>query len=97
MFVMPKKITEETVRHVASLARLNLSASEVRKFQKDLTEILAAFKTLDEAPTAEPSFQPIPMENVMREDIVEEPLPRDVAMRNTKHKEKGFFKGPKAV
>ncbi|KHO48186.1 MAG: aspartyl-tRNA(Asn)/glutamyl-tRNA (Gln) amidotransferase subunit C [archaeon GW2011_AR5] len=92
-----KKITEETVKHVAAVARINLTASEVKRFQKELTEILAAFKTLDEAPAAEPSFQPIPMENVMREDIIEEPLPREVAMKNTKHKEKGFFKGPKAI
>jgi len=92
-----KKITEETMKHVAAVARINLTASECRRFQKDLTEILAAFRTLDEAPTAEPSFQPIPMENVMREDIVEEPLPREVAMKNTKHKEKGFFKGPRAI
>ncbi|MBS3050710.1 MAG: Asp-tRNA(Asn)/Glu-tRNA(Gln) amidotransferase subunit GatC [Candidatus Aenigmarchaeota archaeon] len=91
------KITEETVKHVAQIARLHLTASECRHFQKDLTEILAAFRTLDEAPTAEPSFQPVPMENVMREDIIEEPLPREVAMKNTKHKEKGFFKGPKAI
>ena len=92
-----KKITEETVKHVAAVARINLTASEVKRFQKELTEILAAFKTLDEAPAADPSFQPIPMENVMREDIIEEPLPREVAMKNTKHKEKGFFKGPKAI
>jgi len=92
-----KKITEETVKHVAAVARINLTASEVKRFQKELTEILAAFKTLDEAPAAEPSFQPIPMENVMREDIIDEPLPREVAMKNTKHKEKGFFKGPKAI
>lgn len=92
-----KKMTEETVEHVAAIARLKLTASEVKKFQKDLTEILAAFKTLDEAPAAEPSFQPIAMENVMREDIIEESLPREIAMKNTKHKEKGFFKGPKAI
>lgn len=92
-----KKITEETVKHVADLARLNLTASEIKKFQKDLTEILAAFKTLDEAPTAEPSFQPIPMENVYREDVTEKCLTNQEALKNTRHKEKGFFKGPKAT
>lgn len=91
------KITEETVEHVAKLARLKLTASETKKFQKDLTEILAAFKTLDEAPNAEPSFQPMPMENVMREDIAENCLTNQEALRNTKHKERGFFKGPKAT
>lgn len=93
---MPK-ITEETVRHVAELARLKLTASELKKMQKDLTEILTAFKTLDEAPSAEASFQPLPMENVYREDIEEKCLPHEIALKNTKHKEKGFFKGPKAT
>ncbi len=92
-----KKVTEDTVMHVAKLARLNLTASEARKFQKDLNEILAAFRTLDEAPTAEPSFQPLQMENVMRADEPERCLTNQEALRNTKHKEKGFFKGPKAI
>ena len=91
------KITEETVDHVAALARLQLSQKEIRKFQKDLNDILAAFKTLDEAPAAEPSFQPIPMENIVRDDVQEECLSNQTALRNTKHKEKGFFKGPRAT
>ena len=62
------KITEETVERVAKLARIELTAREVKKFEKDLNDILAAFKTLDEAPTAEPSFQPIKLGNVMRDD-----------------------------
>ena len=91
------KITEETVERVAKLARLELNSKEKKKFQKDLNDILSAFKTLDEAPSSEPSFQPIPMENVYREDVVEKGLSNEVALSNTKHKEKGFFKGPKAV
>ena len=91
------KITEETVKHIAHLARLHLTSDEIKKFQKELTEVLNAFKTLDEAPQAEASFQPLPMENIMRPDKAEDCLPHEVALRNTKHKEKGFFKGPKAV
>ena len=92
-----KKITEETVRHVAKIARLELTKREVDKFQKDMNEILAAFKILDEAPNADPSFQPVEIKNVFREDKIETCLPNEVALKNTKHKEKGFFKGPKAV
>jgi len=91
------KITEETVERVAKLARIELTAREVKKFEKDLNDILAAFKTLDEAPMSEPSFQPIKMQNVMRDDEPETCLTNEEALRNTKHKEKGFFKGPKAV
>jgi aspartyl/glutamyl-tRNA(Asn/Gln) amidotransferase C subunit len=92
-----KKISEETVEHVARIARLNLSSREVSRFQKDLNDILAAFKILDEAPDAEPSFQPVHIENVFRDDLPEKCLPQEIALRNTKHKEKGFFKGPRAV
>ena len=92
-----KKISEETVEHVAKIARLNLSKREVTKFQKELTDITNAFKILDGAPAAEPSFQPVHIENVMREDKIEPCLPQEISLKNTKHKEKGFFKGPKAV
>jgi aspartyl-tRNA(Asn)/glutamyl-tRNA(Gln) amidotransferase subunit C len=92
-----KKIDEDVVRHVARLARLELTEKETKKFEKDLNEILKAFKILDEAPNAEPSFQPIAMRNILREDTVEQGLSQETALRNTKHKEKGFFRGPKAV
>ena len=91
------KITEETVERVAKIARIELSEREKKQLEKDLNDILAAFKVLDDAPTAEPSFQPIKLGNVMREDEVEKCLTNEEALRNTKHKEKGFFKGPKAV
>jgi aspartyl-tRNA(Asn)/glutamyl-tRNA(Gln) amidotransferase subunit C len=85
------------VEHVAKIARLNLTKREITKLQKELTDITNAFRILDEAPSAEPSFQPIHLENVMREDKIEECLPQEISLKNTKHKEKGFFKGPKAV
>ncbi|MFA4820401.1 MAG: Asp-tRNA(Asn)/Glu-tRNA(Gln) amidotransferase subunit GatC [Candidatus Aenigmatarchaeota archaeon] len=36
------------------------------------------------------------MENVLREDAPEKCLSNEEALKNTKHKEKGFFKGPRA-
>ena len=92
-----KKIDEDVVRHVAKLARLELTERETKKFENDLNDIIKAFHVLDEAPNAEPSFQPIEMRNVLREDNIEEGLTQEIALRNTKHREKGFFKGPKAV
>ncbi len=92
-----KKIDEAVVKHVAKLARIELTEREAKKFEKDLSEIVSAFRILDDAPNAEPSFQPIAMKNVLRDDIVEKGLSQETALRNTKHKEKGFFRGPKAV
>ena len=92
-----EQITTETVKHVARLARLNLSEKEVKKFKKELNDVLAAFKELDKAPGSTPSFQPLPIKDVFRDDKVEQTLSQSTALANTKHKEKGFFKGPRAV
>ncbi|MFH0832373.1 MAG: Asp-tRNA(Asn)/Glu-tRNA(Gln) amidotransferase subunit GatC [Candidatus Aenigmatarchaeota archaeon] len=93
-------ISVDAVRHVAKLARLELSEAEVKKFSKDLNDILVAFKDLDAvkiSKSVQPSFQPLPIKDVLREDKVDECLTHEKAMANTKHKEKGFFKGPRAV
>lgn len=43
-------ISEEEVKHIAKLARLELSEREVEKMQKDLSSILDYFNLLKEAP-----------------------------------------------
>lgn len=93
------KLTPEVVRHVAKLARLELSDAELKKFSRDLNDILAAFKELDKAPVkgVEPSFQPLPTMNIVRQDITGKSLANEDALKNTKHKEKGFFRGPRSV
>jgi len=92
-----KEIDIDTVMHVAKLARLNLTKSEAKKYQKDMNEILSAFKVLKDAKAGRPSFHPLDVKDVFRADEVEKSLPRDEALKNTEHKEKGFFKGPRAV
>ncbi len=91
-------ISAETVRHVASIAKITLSDEEVKQFQKDLAEVLVSFKELDKVKTnEEASFHPMEIKDVLREDQPEECLPQSKALENTAHKEKGFFKGPKVV
>jgi len=92
------KVSLEMVRHVASVARLDLTEAEVKKFQKDLNDILSAFRELDKAkPPAEASFQPIPVRDVTREDDIEKGLSQEEALENTKHKQDGYFRGPRVV
>jgi len=64
------KLSEKEVKHVAKLAKLTLSLSEVKKFQKQLSEVLDYFKVLDKAKTEniEPTAQITGLENVFRED-----------------------------
>ena len=91
-------LSVNTVKHVAKLARLDLTKKETKKFQKDLDDILLAFRDLNKAkPKCQPSFQPLPIKDITREDEEEECLSQETALANTKHKEKKFFKGPRAV
>jgi len=92
------KVDKELITNVAKNARLNLSAKEVNDFIKDLEEILSNFSILDEVDVKDtkPSFQPIPVKNVFRDDKVSKCLSQDDALSNTINKKDGFFKGPKA-
>lgn len=92
-------ITPAVIDHVSSVARLSLTEDEKKKFLRDLNEILAAFRVLDSVDTKNipPSFQPLPLGDVLREDSAEKCISQERALFNTEHKEKGFFKGPKVV
>ena len=91
-------ISLETVMHVAKLSRLNLTPAEAKKYQKELNEILAAFRELKKVPAGtKPSFHPLSVKDATRKDEIEQGFYQEQALANTKHKEKGFFKGPKSV
>lgn len=97
---MPKiKIDRELLTSVARNARINLTDSEIKKFLPQLQELLDAFSKLEEVPLKDekPSFQPISLKNVMREDKTEECLSQEEALANATHKEAGYFKGPRVV
>jgi|YelNatPaOPRAMG01_1025707.scaffolds.fasta_scaffold16361_3 aspartyl/glutamyl-tRNA(Asn/Gln) amidotransferase C subunit len=64
-------IPKEKVKHIAKLARLDLSEKEIEKYQKDLSKILEYIEKLKEVDVskAEPIFHPLKIKNVLREDI----------------------------
>ncbi len=92
-------IDRETVKKVARIARLDLTDKEIEKFQKDMNDILDTFKELDKVDTnnIEPSFHSVELKDSMRDDKIEECLINEAALSNTKNKENGYFKGPRAV
>ncbi|MCK4318794.1 Asp-tRNA(Asn)/Glu-tRNA(Gln) amidotransferase subunit GatC [Candidatus Bathyarchaeota archaeon] len=83
------------VRRVAEAARLSLTDEELERYEQQLKVILEAFRELDEVDTegVEPSFHPVELEDVLREDKpskwVWDPL------ANSEHKEDGYFRGPR--
>lgn len=88
-----------SVKRAAEVARLRLSDDELGRFSKDLSSILVHFRLLQKADTRglEPSFQPMPMQNVLREDRVEKGLSQKEALADAKLRENAFFKGPRVV
>ena len=92
-------IDRKLLEHVAELARLKLTEDEINKFLPQLKEALEFFSKLQEVDTdnVKPSFQPVELKNVMREDAEKECLSQDDALSLTEHKKDGYFKGPRAV
>ena len=93
------KVDKGLIEKVASVARLKLTDAEIEKFLPQFSEILNAFSTLDElnVDKTKPSFQPVELKNIMREDKTEDCLSQEKALENTEHKKDGYFKGPRAV
>lgn len=90
---------EHTVRHVAKLARLELSDDEVKRMVGELSKItghiaeLAKFNVAHVPPTVHPFYDV----NVWRNDEIVPSFPRDVAVANASEKEEGFFKVPPVI
>ena len=93
------KITREHVRHVARLARLNLSSEEMDIFTVQLNTILSYVDKLNELDTTqvEPLSHAIEVTNAFRDDVVEESLTREIVLKNAPETEKGFFKVPRII
>ena len=93
------RVNAETLKRVARNARLNISDDEVWEFLPKLNEVLEKFSVLGKMKVekVKPSFQPVELSNVLREDNALECLTQEEALSNTKHKKYGYFRGPKII
>jgi aspartyl-tRNA(Asn)/glutamyl-tRNA(Gln) amidotransferase subunit C len=87
-------ITRADVQHVASLARLALSAEEEERFQHQLSAVFDHFQKLSALDTKQipPTAQVIPLKNVMRADAVEPSLPEEDVLANAPDREEDQFR-----
>ncbi|MBQ2645223.1 Asp-tRNA(Asn)/Glu-tRNA(Gln) amidotransferase subunit GatC [bacterium] len=90
-------ITKEEVKHVAKLARLELTDAEIEKYSEQLGNILKYVEQMNEIDTTgiEPMPHAIPITNVMREDEVKYEQTKEELMKNAPYEEDGFFRVPK--
>ncbi len=93
------KITKDEVKHIAFLARLDLSESEIEQYTKQLNDILIYMEKLNQVRTeeVEPLSHPFFTKTVFRDDIVKPSLSQEKAIENAPQKAKGFFKVPKII
>ena len=92
-------VTSDEVRHVARLARLTLSESDVREYARDLNAILDYVAKLDELKTEDvsPTSHVLQMQNVWREDEPETPAAAQTILENAPKRQKDFFQVPKIL
>ncbi len=92
-------IDKKLIEKIAKISRLNLTESEIKEFLPQLKEVLENFSKLSKVNTknVKPSFQPIEVKNILREDKVEKCVSQEDALKNSKHKKDGYFVGPRAI
>lgn len=92
-------ITIQDVEHIAKLARLRLTEEEKLRFQKELGKIIEYFDQLKKLNTegVPPTTHVVPLENVLREDVVKPSLPVDEALANAPDRKENYFRVPKVV
>jgi len=88
------KLSREEVLHIALLARLGLSETDVDRFREQLSNILENFEVLQQVDTSgiPPTAQSIDLQNVIKGDEVTASLPQAQVLANAPRKDREFFR-----
>ncbi len=88
------KLSREEILHIALLARLGLTKTEVNRLSEQLSNILENFAVLQQVDTSgiPPTAQSIPLQNVVKEDKVTPCLLQSQALANAPRKDGNFFR-----
>ncbi|HEY6774924.1 MAG TPA: Asp-tRNA(Asn)/Glu-tRNA(Gln) amidotransferase subunit GatC [Thermoleophilaceae bacterium] len=89
-------IDRQQVLHVARLARLRLSEEEVDRMAGEMSTILEHVETMNELDLegVEPTSHVVELQNVLREDVPRECLPRERALEQAPDAADGGFRVP---
>ena len=88
------RLTIEEVRHVAALARIGMTDSEIEVMRDQLSHILENFDALGRVDTegVEPTGHSVHVDTVTRDDVVRESLPREDVLANAPKREDDFVR-----
>lgn len=92
-------ITRDTVRHVAKLARLELTEAEEIQLTAELGSILGYVEQLGAVDTegVEPTAHALPLANVLRPDAPRASLNQAEVLQNAPAAEAGMFRVPRIL
>ncbi|SEC59033.1 aspartyl/glutamyl-tRNA(Asn/Gln) amidotransferase subunit C [Paramicrobacterium humi] len=78
------EISEEQVAHLASLARIALTAEEITSLTSELDQIVNSIAKVQEVATEDvpATSHPIPLQNVFRPDEIGQTLTQKQALQN---------------
>ncbi len=90
---------KETLRNIAHLARLDFAEKDEQQMLDSLNKILTWVEKLNEIDTSqvEPLTHMSDEVNVLREDKVLPPLPRERGLANAPEKDADYFRVPKVL
>lgn len=96
---MPVVVDDHLVRHVAHLARIELSEDEIAQYANQLRRVLEHMEQLNEVDTTgiPPTAHPTLDRNVLRDDVESAGLSTDAALANAPEHHGEFFRVPKVL
>jgi aspartyl/glutamyl-tRNA(Asn/Gln) amidotransferase, C subunit len=96
---MANMISDEVMEYVGILAKLELSEEEKEQAKKDMERMLDYIDQLNELNTdgGEPMSHVFPVNNVFREDIVENGDRSEAMLENAPAQKAGSFQVPRTV
>jgi len=92
-------LSRDEVRHIALLARLELSAAEEAEFTEQLGNILGHFEKLAalDVTAVQPTSHVVDMTAAYRDDVVTNPPAPEALRSNAPARDDNFFKVPKII
>ncbi len=93
------EITNETVEHIAHLARLEFNGEEKENIKKDLSKIIDFVDQLNTVDTdgVEPLIFMTDAINVLREDVFKPSITQEEALKNAPNHDSDYFKIAKVL
>ena len=88
------RLSRDDVLHIALLARLGLTDTEVERLSEQLSNILENFEVLQQLDTSSipPTAHSVALQNVMRDDEITVSFSPSEILANAPRKDENFFR-----